>query len=164
MTKKHREGSGGDEGSYLYVSVTHHLLRSPDGPEVITHAKLRVSHAEQIVAKAVRKPIQVAIVFFFIFFWIDKNQRCSYSSRDIVIMTVILAATVKRFRRYHRSDKTVPCERFSHFKGNNIQDILLLFQSNYLTIFCLLVYTNLFRQSITQLHKYCCSGNHRENI
>lgn len=72
MTRQHREGSGGDEGSYLYVSVTHHLLRSPDGLEVITHAELRVSDAEQIVVKAVRKPIQVVIVFFFIFFWIGR--------------------------------------------------------------------------------------------
>lgn len=119
----------------LYVSVSHHLLRCSDGTEVIVYTNLCISDAEQVLLKSIRKPIQVAIVFFFIFFWIGKNQRCSYSSRDIVIMTVILVVTAKRFRRYHRSDKTVPCEWFSHFKGNNIQDILLLFQSNYLTIF-----------------------------
>ena len=49
MTKKHREGSGGDEGSYLYVSVTHHLLRSPDGPEVIACTKLCVPDIGQII-------------------------------------------------------------------------------------------------------------------
>lgn len=112
MTRKHREESGGDEGSYLYVSVTHHLLRSPDGPEVITYAELRVSDVEQILVKAVRKPILVVIVFFFIFFWIGKNQRCSYRTRDTFIMAMILVVTAKRFRRYYSNDMMVPCERF----------------------------------------------------
>ena len=78
MTRRHREESGGDDGSYLYVSVTHHLRRSPDGPEVITHAELRVSDAEQIVVKAVRKPIHVTFVFFLISLWIGKNVNESF--------------------------------------------------------------------------------------
>jgi len=72
MTRKHREGSGGGD-FLLYASVSHHLLRYSVGTEVITHAELRVSDVEQILVKAVRKPILVVIVFFFIFFWIGKN-------------------------------------------------------------------------------------------
>ena len=80
MTKKHREGSGGDEGSYLYVSVTHHLLRSPDGPEVITHAELSVPDTEQMLVRAGRQPFLAAFVFFLVFFWIGKNVNATHTT------------------------------------------------------------------------------------
>ena len=51
-----------------------------------------------------------------------------------------------------------------YFNGNYIQGIHIPFQSNYLTIYYLLVYTTLCRQSTTLPHKYCCSENHRDDI
>ena len=111
MTRKHREGSGEDKNC-LYVSVAHHLLRCSDGTEIIAHTELSVPDTEQMLVKTGGQPFLVAFVFFRIFLWIGKNINATHTTLVVPTMYVLLAVTAKRFKRYHMSDMTAPCERF----------------------------------------------------
>ena len=81
------------------------MLCCSDGTEIITHTELRVSDAEQIVVKAVRKPIHVTFVFFLISLWIGKNVNESFVPVNafyfiriaIVCMKYLFSITTKLF-------------------------------------------------------------------